>query len=241
AVVLKRLADAIRDGDEIYAVIKGVGSASDGKEVDVLAPSSTGQIAALETAYADAGIDRDTVGYLELHGTGTAAGDSAEIATLTKFFGTVSEPATARAMGSVKSMIGHTLPAAGMASLIKVALSLSNKVLCPSLHCEEPRPELADVPFYINTQTRPWIHNTALGARRAGVNAFGFGGINAHVILEEVAIPKSRGQQASPRRSLVPAETAPSCRPFEPGLHRPSELAVFSAASENELVAKIDR
>jgi acyl transferase domain-containing protein/phosphopantetheinyl transferase len=241
AVVLKRLADAVRDGDEIYAIIKGVGSASDGKEVDVLAPSSAGQIAALETAYADAGIDRDTIGYLELHGTGTVAGDSAEIATLKKFFGTVSEPATARAMGSVKSMIGHTLPAAGMASLIKVALSLSNKVLCPSLHCEEPRPELADVPFYINTQTRPWIHNTALGARRAGVNAFGFGGINAHVILEEVAIPKSRGQQASPRRSLVPVESVPSCRPFDPGLHRPSELAVFSAASENELAAKIDR
>jgi acyl transferase domain-containing protein/phosphopantetheinyl transferase len=241
AVVLKRLADAIRDGDEIYAVIKGVGSASDGKEVDVLAPSSTGQIAALETAYADAGIDRGTIGYLELHGTGTVAGDSAEIATLKGFFGAVSEPATARAMGSVKSMIGHTLPAAGMASLIKAALSLSNKVLCPSLHCEEPRPELAEVPFYLNTQTRPWIHNPALGPRRAGVNAFGFGGINAHVILEEVAIPKSRGHANSPGRSLEPIEPVPLCRPFDPGLDRPSELVVFSAASESELAAKIDR
>jgi acyl transferase domain-containing protein/phosphopantetheinyl transferase len=228
AVVLKRLADAVRDGDEVYAIIKGVGSSSDGKEVDVLAPSSAGQIAALEAAYADAGIDRSTVGYLELHGTGTAAGDAAEIATVKGFFGTVKEPATARAMGSVKSMIGHTLPASGMASLIKAALSLSNKVLCPSLHCEEPQPELADAPFYVNTQTRPWIHNPALGPRRAAVNAFGFGGINAHVILEEVPAPR-------------PGVTAPRTRPIRPGLRRASELAVFSAASEAELTEKVER
>ncbi len=165
AVVLKRLADAIRDGDEVYAILRGAGSAGDGREVDVLAPCSAGQVAALEVAYADAGVDRDSIGYLELHGTGTVAGDQAEIAALKSFFGTVKEPATARAMGSVKSMIGHTLPAAGMAGLIKAALSLSNKVLCPSLHCEEPRPELADAPFYVNTGTRPWTHNPARGPR----------------------------------------------------------------------------
>jgi acyl transferase domain-containing protein len=163
AVVLKRLADAARDGDRVYAVVKGVGSSSDGKAVDVLAPSSGGQVAALEAAYADAGLGRDTVGYLELHGTGTVAGDLAELATVKAFFGTSAQPATARAMGSVKSMIGHTMPAAGIAGLIKAALSLSNKILGPSLHCEEPRPELADAPFYLNTQkpgrgstTTPW-------------------------------------------------------------------------------------
>jgi acyl transferase domain-containing protein len=186
AVVLKRLQDALRDGDLVYAILKGVGSASDGREVDVLAPSSAGQVEALERAYADGGIERDTIGYLELHGTGTVVGDLTELATVRTFFGAVPEAATARAMGSVKSMIGHCMPAAGIAAFIKTALSLSNKVLPPSLHCEEPRPELMDVPFFMNTRTRPWVHNPATGPRRAGINTFGFGGINAHVILEEV-------------------------------------------------------
>ena len=244
-VVLKRLADAIRDNDAVYAVIKGVGSASDGKAVDVLAPSSGGQIAALEAAYADARVERDTIGYLELHGTGTVAGDQAELTTIKSFFGTVSQPATARAMGSVKSMIGHTMPAAGIAALIKTALSLSNKVLGPSLHCEEPRAELIDAPFYINTQTRPWIHNPALGPRRAGVNAFGFGGVNAHVVLEEVATSFSRDPKGSadPRAPLRVAAnpTAISARPIESGLRRPSELAVFSAPSVPDLDLCIQR
>jgi acyl transferase domain-containing protein/phosphopantetheinyl transferase len=256
AVVLKRLTDAIHDGDAIYAVLKGVGSSSDGKAVDVLAPSSAGQVSALVNAYADAGVDRDSIGYLELHGTGTVAGDLAELSTIKSFFGTASQPATARAMGSVKSMIGHTMPAAGIAALIKTALSLSNKVLGPSLHCEEPRPELADVPFYINTQTRPWIHNPALGPRRAGVNAFGFGGVNAHVVLEEVAEtsfsrdPKGTGLRAlghgletgpsAPLRVAAKPATL-SARPIESSLRRPSELAVFSAPSIDELNLRIER
>ncbi len=254
AVVLKRLADAIRDGDAVYAILKGVGSASDGKVVDVLAPSSGGQVAALENTYADAGVDRDTIGYLELHGTGTVAGDLAEITTIKRFFGTVSQPATARAMGSVKSMIGHTMPAAGIAALIKTALSLSNKVLAPSLHCEEPHPELADAPFYINTQTRPWVHNPALGPRRAGVNAFGFGGVNAHVVLEEVCPPVSCSSRASRRINtmsvggtgstpvpLSPLQDVARSRPIECGLRRPSESAVFSALSLADLDRRIER
>ncbi len=254
AVVLKRLADAIHDGDAVYAIIKGVGSSSDGKAVDVLAPSSAGQITALENAYGDAGVDRDSIGYLELHGTGTLAGDSAELSTIKNFFGTVSQPATARAMGSVKSMIGHTMPAAGIAALIKTALSLSNKVLGPSLHCEEPRAELADAPFYINTQTRPWIHNPALGPRRAGVNAFGFGGINAHVVLEEAVPPISRAVRVPQRVNGIPAgETGETpvppvsrqgvarSRPIESCQFRPSELAVFSAPSLDELDHRIER
>ena len=248
AVVLKRLANAVRDGDPVYAVIKGVGSASDGKAVDVLAPSSSGQVAALQTAYADADIDHDTVGYLELHGTGTVAGDLTELATVKTFFGTVSQPATSRAMGSVKSMIGHTMPAAGIAALIKAALSLSNKILGPSLHCEEPRPELADAPFYINTQTRPWIHNPALGPRRAGVNAFGFGGVNVHVVLEEVEHRSSRSVRPASRggqtKTPLPDEASgpvPRPLPIEPGLHRPTELVVFSASSLPELDLHIQR
>ncbi|HEY7309498.1 MAG TPA: beta-ketoacyl synthase N-terminal-like domain-containing protein [Gemmataceae bacterium] len=235
AVVLKRLGDAIRDGDAIYAILKGAGSASDGREVDVLAPSCPGQVQALANAYADAGVERDTIGYLELHGTGTLIGDLTELATVKTFFGTVREPATARAMGSVKSMIGHCMPAAGIAALIKTALALSNKILPPSLHCEEPRPELADAPFYLITQTRPWIHNPAHGPRRAGVNAFGFGGINAHLVLEEV--PAVGSKRSVTVASSMGEQVAPDMRsrPIEPGLHRASELVVFSADSEPAL------
>jgi acyl transferase domain-containing protein len=240
AVILKRLDDAVRDGDEIYAIVKGVGSASDGREVDVLAPSIAGQVLALEHAYADAGIDRDAVGYLELHGTGTVVGDLTELATIKSFFGTAREPATGRAMGSVKSMIGHCMPAAGIAAFIKTVLALANKILPPSLHCEEPRPELTNAPFYLITQTRPWVHNPAHGPRRAGVNAFGFGGINSHVVLEEVPCsppsPRKRdGGAGGP--AVVP-------RPIETGVRRASELLAFSAESDTglrEQLLRLDR
>lgn len=233
ALILKRLEDARRDGDPVYAIIRGVGSASDGREVDVLAPSSSGQVLALERAYADAGVDRDLVQYLEMHGTGTLAGDQTEIASIKEFFGTVSRPATARAMGSVKSMIGHTMPAAGMAAMIKTALMLSNKVLAPSLHCEEPRPELADCPFFVVTSTRPWIHNPALGPRRAGVNAFGFGGINAHVVLEEVTAPSTRSLVS------VPDIAGPVAREITPGVARESELFAFAAPDVPGLLSQL--
>jgi acyl transferase domain-containing protein/NAD(P)-dependent dehydrogenase (short-subunit alcohol dehydrogenase family) len=236
AVILKRLEDARRDGDAVYAVIKGVGSASDGKEVDVMAPAVVGQVKALEAAFADAGVDRDTIGYLELHGTGTAAGDLAEIATIKQFFGTSRCPATARAMGSVKSMIGHTMPAAGMASLIKMALALSNKVLAPSLHCEEPRPELADAPFYVLTHTRPWVHNPARGPRRGGINSFGFGGINAHVVLEEVPDPSP-----SRRSQILLDGPALRPRPFSAARERPTELVCFAALSRQDLAGQLRR
>jgi len=238
AVVLKRLDDARRHGDQVYALIKGVGIASDGRNTSVLAPSPVGQVKALQRAYAETGIDPAAVGYLELHGTGTVIGDLAEIASVKTFFGASPEPATGRAMGSVKSMIGHLMPASGIASLIKVALALSNKVLPPSLHCEEPHPELADAPFYLITETRPWIQSPARGPRRAGVNAFGFGGINAHAILEEVP-------DASPRRGVrpdAPSETQElRPRPVRPGVARPSELVIFCASSNDELMQKLDR
>lgn len=232
AIILKRLDDAIRDHDEIYSVIKGVGSSSDGLGLDVLAPNSEGQVLAIERAYKDASIDRGTIGYLECHGTGTEAGDAAEIASIKKCFGTTSTPAAARAMGSVKSMIGHTMPAAGMAAIIRVALSLSNKILPPSLHCEQPREEMADAPFYINTQTRPWVQSSLQGPRRGAINAFGFGGINVHVVMEETptSTPSTQVQGFSP-----------SPRPIEPGLTRESELAAFSAANIEGLEKQIDR
>ena len=185
-VVLKRLADAERDGDRIYAVIRGVGVASDGRAVGVMAPRVEGEELALRRAYTEAGVSPLTVGLIEAHGTGTPVGDAAEIDALTRVFGERNGQLPRCGLGSVKSMISHTIPAAGVAGLIKVALALHHRVLPPTLHCDEPNPELGldRTPFYVNTETRPWIHAGA-EPRRAGVNAFGFGGINAHAVLEE--------------------------------------------------------
>ncbi len=194
-LVLKRRADAERDGDRIYAVIKGVGVASDGRALGVLTPRVEGEVLALRRAYTMAGIAPESVGLIEAHGTGTAAGDQAEVEALHAVFGVRRGRAPHIALGSVKSMIGHAMPAAGVAGIIKAALALYHGVLPPTLHCQEPRAELQQptTPFYINSTTRPWIHGAAT-PRRAGVNAFGFGGINAHVILEEA--PSSRAASA---------------------------------------------
>ncbi len=185
-VVLKRLEDAERDNDRIYAVIKGVSSSSDGKAKGLLAPRFDGQVLALERTYGESGIDPDTVELIEAHGTGMPLGDQTEVETLTHIYGGRDDHIPYRALGSVKSMIGHLFTAAGIAGLIKTTLALYHKVLPPTL-CDEVDPELGfeNTAFYINTETRPWIHGTDLHPRRAGVNAFGFGGTNAHTILEE--------------------------------------------------------
>ena len=130
--------------------------------------------------------------------------------------------ATSRAMGSVKSMIGHTMPAAGMAAIIRVALSLSNKILPPSLHCEQPREDRSHAPFYINTQTRPWVQSSRQGPRRGAINAFGFGGINVHIVMEETPMARPPSVQVQ--------GFSPIPRPIEPALARESELAAFSCA-----------
>jgi len=240
AVILKRSDDAARDENRVYALIKGVGSASDGLGLDVMAPSSRGQVRALERAYQDANLDPATISYLEAHGTATIVGDLVEIESIKSFFGTSPSPPTQRGMGSVKSMIGHTMPASGIASLIKVALALSNKIIPPSLHCEEPRPELVDAPFYLVPQTRPWIHDTQASPRRAGINAFGFGGINVHAVLEEVPPASVPAKKASKKNGRA-RKTFLRSRPIEAALERPSELAVFSGSSTNDLAAKLDR
>jgi acyl transferase domain-containing protein/phosphopantetheinyl transferase len=186
-VVLKRRQDAERDGQRIYALVKGVGVASDGRGLSVMAPRPEGEVLALEKAYQAAGVSPRSVGLLEAHGTGTPVGDATEVAALTRVFGPRPEGEPWCGLGSVKSMIGHAMPAAGIAGLIKAALALHHKVLPPTLNVEQPNPELEleKTPFYINTETRPWIHGANGAPRRAGVNAFGFGGINAHAILEE--------------------------------------------------------
>jgi acyl transferase domain-containing protein len=185
-LVLKRLEDAEHDGDRIYAVLKDVGLSSDGKALGLLAPRLEGEVLALERAYTQSGIDPSTVALIEAHGTGIPLGDKTEITALSQVFGSRQRHLPQCGLGSVKSMIGHCIPASGIASLVKTSLALYHKILPPTL-CDRLNPELEveKTPFYINTEVRPWIHGDRDLPRRAGVNAFGFGGINAHALLEE--------------------------------------------------------
>ncbi len=184
AVVLKRLPDAHRDGDRIYAVIKGVGGGSDGKSLGLTAPRAEGQARALSRAYHQAGVTPGEVQLIEAHGTGTVVGDRIELETLNRFFGAGGATRASIALGSVKSQIGHTKCAAGLAGVIKSALALHHRILPPTLNIKQPNAAwTADSPFTLNTQARPWPD----GARKAGVSAFGFGGTNFHVVLAEHA------------------------------------------------------
>ena len=189
-VVLKRLADAECDGDRIYAVIKGLGSSSDGKGQAVYTPSSEGQARALRAAYRNAGVSPSTVELVEAHGTGTRVGDATEVGGLTTVYREASEKGTWCALGSVKSMIGHTKAAAGAAGLIKAAMALHHKILPPTIKVESPNEAVApgETPFYVNTEKRPWLPPSG-HPRRAGISAFGFGGSNFHCVVEEYESP----------------------------------------------------
>ncbi|MFO1398994.1 MAG: beta-ketoacyl synthase N-terminal-like domain-containing protein [Burkholderiales bacterium] len=195
-VVLKRLADARRDDDRIYAVIRGTGVASDGRDVSLLTPRVEGQALALTRAWQAAGLEPATVGLVEAHGTATQAGDTAELATLARIFGTCDAPSARVPLGSVKSMIGHAMPAAGAAGLIKAALAVYHGVRPPTLHCDDPLPALAQTRFRIPLAAEPWEDRL----RRAAVNAFGFGGINAHVILDGAEPVAARARHGDARR-----------------------------------------
>ena len=185
-VLLKRLEDAIADGDHVYAVILGCGLSNDGAgKVGFTAPSVDGQVAAIEQALAQAGIGAGSMGYVECHGTATPLGDPIEVAALTKAFRKSSEAQAYCAIGSVKGNIGHLDAAAGVAGLIKTALMLRNREFVPSLNFEARNPHIAfeGGPFFVNTALAPWPD--AVEARRAGVTSLGVGGTNAHVVLEE--------------------------------------------------------
>jgi acyl transferase domain-containing protein/NADP-dependent 3-hydroxy acid dehydrogenase YdfG len=201
---LKRLADAQADGDRIYAVIRSIGTSSDGRSKSIYAPLSDGQSRALRRAYDLAGYGPDTVELVEAHGTGTNAGDAAEFAALRDVF-----DASGRgerqwcAIGSVKSQIGHTKAAAGAAGLFKAVMALHHKVLPPTIKVERPNPrlEIDNSPFYLNTEPRPWVRASD-HPRRASVSSFGFGGTNFHVTLEEYRVPAS----SAPRVRTSPVE-----------------------------------
>jgi acyl transferase domain-containing protein/NAD(P)-dependent dehydrogenase (short-subunit alcohol dehydrogenase family) len=183
-MVVKRLADAERDGDRIYAVIRGVGSSSDGKGEAIYTPSASGQKKAILDAYQRAGVTPDSIGLVEAHGTGTKVGDAVEVSALRDIYGLADKPWCA--LGSVKSQIGHTKAAAGAAGLIKAALALHHKVIPPTIKVQQPLREVSDgqSPFYITSHKRPWLSRNGQ-PRRAAVSALGFGGSNFHVVLEE--------------------------------------------------------
>lgn len=199
-VALKRLADAERDGDRIYAVIKGVGGSSDGKAKSMTAPHPDGQVRALSRAYEMAGYSPATVGLFEAHGTGTVAGDTSEMTTVTRLLTEAGAAPRQSAIGSVKTLIGHTKAAAGIAGLIKATMAVHHAVLPPHGRRGAPNPRLndPDIPLYLVDRPRPWL-SPADTPRRAGVSAFGFGGTNFHVTLEEYA-----GQRAIPALQPTP-------------------------------------
>ncbi|MGH8549948.1 MAG: SDR family NAD(P)-dependent oxidoreductase, partial [Methylococcales bacterium] len=221
AVVLKRRDDAERDGDRIYAVIRAVGGASDGRSKGLSTPRLEGQVRALERAYEQAAFPPTTIGLFEAHGTGTVVGDRTECLALRSLLNGTEQKSIA--VGSVKSAIGHTKCAAGTAGLIKAALSLQRRVLPPTLHVQTPNPKagLDDGPLFLCAEPQPWIQSEY--PRRAGVSSFGFGGTNFHVVLEEYD-GDPRGERATGLRK-----------------NRPGELFIFSDNSRAGLSAKITR
>ncbi|MEG4589522.1 beta-ketoacyl synthase N-terminal-like domain-containing protein [Microcoleus sp. MOSTC5] len=211
-VVLKRLEEAIADGDYIHAVIKGSAINNDGAfKIGYTAPSIDGQAQAIADALALAEIPPETVSYIEAHGTGTPLGDPIEIAALTQAFSLETKKKGFCAIGSAKSNIGHLDTAAGVTGLIKTVQALKHKLIPPSLHFEQPNPKIdfANSPFYVNTKLSEW--KAGKTPRRAGVSSFGIGGTNAHVVLEE----------------------APTVE--KPGESRPSQLLVLSAKTSSAL------
>ncbi|HEX5229772.1 MAG TPA: acyltransferase domain-containing protein, partial [Bryobacteraceae bacterium] len=252
--LMKRLADAERDGDKIYAVIRGMGGSSDGKGKGITAPNPIGQKLAIERAWQTAGLSPGTATYIEGHGTSTRVGDLVELQSMADALQEAHLPPGTVAIGSVKSNFGHLKGAAGAAGLLKTALALHEKVLPPSVHCEHPNPgiDFAHLPLYVNTELKPWtVHGDAV--RRAGLSAFGFGGTNFHAVLEEYIPHRLNGNgKRSMAVSNIPATvtetsmnakgsssssltsyTAPSCKaPLRGAL-------VIGASSETALVERL--
>ena len=219
-VALKRLADAERDGDHIYGVIRGVGTSSDGRSKSVYAPVSEGQAKALRRAYEHAGYGPETVELVEAHGTATKAGDTAELNGLKLVFDPTRSDRQWCALGSVKSQIGHTKAAAGIAGFLKVILALHHKVIPPTIKVKRPNQygDFENSAFYLATEPRPWIR-TPDHPRRASVSSFGFGGSNFHVACEEYT-----GAAPRPGRSDL----------------WPTELLVYTAADDAGLITALE-
>ena len=207
-VVLKRLSEAIVDGDTIHAVIKATAINNDGSDkVSFSAPREVGQADVIATAQSLAGVTADDITFVETHGTGTSLGDPIEIAALTRAFSQTTDRREYCALGAVKTNVGHTDAAAGITGFIKTVLSLEHAEIPPTLHFEKPNPNIdfANSPFFVNTELRPW--ETGGQPRRAGVSSFGIGGTNAHAILEEAPFREASGDGRSWHLLTLSAKT----------------------------------
>ena len=234
-LVLRRTEDAERDGTRIYAVVTGTGVASDGRSASLMRPSVDGQVKCLERAWQMAGTDPASLGLVEGHGTATPAGDAAELETLHRFFGAHVRDRRV-GLGSVKSMIGHAMPAAGAAALIKAALAVHHGILPPTIHCEEAHDALSGSPFVLQREAEPWDEGGR--PRVAGVDAFGFGGINAHVVLESPDA-SSRSRRSRP---MVQGRPLPGAhvRPLPGAQDRPGDRDRTGALASLEPILLIE-
>ena len=246
-VILKRLSDAVKDGDRIYAVIRAVGASSDGKGKGITAPNPKGQKLAVEKTFEQLDYTPEAVGLIEAHGTGTRVGDAVELGALTELFSPYVKPGSI-GLGSVKSQIGHAKAAAGIASLIKTSLALYNKVLPPSVNFETPNPivDWSTCPFRVITKAEEWPGGKI---RRANVSAFGFGGTNFHVAMEEMNDSLIQKAEESKQQVTVsvPVQEKPTMTSSNsyilhvPGEKIQSDVLTFSAATKQELFNVLDK
>ncbi|OBF53141.1 beta-ketoacyl synthase [Mycobacterium sp. 852002-53434_SCH5985345] len=242
--VLKRLSDAERDGDRIYAVLLGIAGSSDGRGKGITAPNPVGQRLAVERAWAVSGLDPAAATCVEAHGTSTRVGDATELASLADVFGKAGAQPGSIALGSVKSNIGHLKGAAGAAGLFKTVLSLHDKVLVPSLHFEQPNPNVDwnDIPFRVNTELSEWPAPDN-GVRCAGVSSFGFGGTNFHAVLEEYVPGRHRppGEARSYPGATIEQRSAPATDAPVAAKAPLRGAAVVGGADDSDVAAQLDR
>ncbi|RII96383.1 beta-ketoacyl synthase N-terminal-like domain-containing protein, partial [Clavibacter michiganensis] len=239
-LALRRLDDAERDGNRIYSVIRGIGSASDGRYKSIYAPRASGQQLALRRAYEDADCSPASVSIIEAHGTGTAVGDATELSALAEVLADSGASESSIGIGSVKSQIGHTKAAAGAAGLIKLSLALQHRILPPTIKVEKPADSFTGSPLHVATRTRPWFRTPERPVRRAGLSAFGFGGTNFHIVLEEH--PRSRELGNALDRPTVWLWTAPTAEELAAALDAgaaptPSGTAISADAPRIAVVA----
>ncbi len=227
-VILRRWKDAVKDGDKIYALIRDIGGSNDGRMRGVTAPDFKGQARAIESAYKNIPVTPADISLVEAHGTATPLGDVTEMRSLTRAFSPYTKNKGSVALGSVKSMIGHLKTAAGIAGFIKTVLALHHRILPPTINCEKPRKDIdwENSQFYINREPLPW--NTAGRPRRAGVNAFGFGGINFHAVLEEA--PGSR-------KPAFVADLLPTAAEMKKKW--PAHVLIFKAKTRRDMIDEL--
>jgi acyl transferase domain-containing protein/NADP-dependent 3-hydroxy acid dehydrogenase YdfG len=242
--VLKRLSDAERDGDRIYAVLLGVAGSSDGRGKGITAPNPVGQRLAVERAWAVSGLDPAAAFCIEAHGTSTRVGDATELTSLTDVFRKAGAPPGSIALGSVKSNIGHLKGAAGAAGLFKTVLSLHDKVLVPSLHFEQPNPNVDwnDIPFRVNTELSEWPAPDN-GVRCAGVSSFGFGGTNFHAVLEEYVPGRHRppGEARAYPGATIEQRSAPATAAPVEAKAPLRGAAVVGGADDADVATQLER